>query len=1178
MKVASSYAGVRPRFGALSSAVAAAIAGLTTAGYAQAQEPAQGERQVDEITVTGSRIVRQDFTANSPIQTVDEQLFDETSAIGVETVLNRLPQFVPAVTQFTTTDVQQTATNTVGASTVSLRGLGANRNLVLINGRRAMPVDPTMVVDTNSIPSAAIQRVEIISGGASAVYGADAVGGVVNFILKDDYEGATIDVRFGDTQHGGSQSVTLSALLGANVADDRGNVMIGIERDTRAKQLAYERDWRVADFANPRVGGGFFAFGSSTYFTNEPVQTSSAATNNHPDPAVVNQIFAGRAPGSTISNLITPNFPTGTTTTFRVNDNGTLYTGLQGQNSQTAGSYRFAGPVYNGQEFCQVAVCSSVTGSGDLDGDLQGLPVFVRQPNGNIKENNLYSWTSIPLERLSAFANGHFDITDTLRVTAMATVTRTKTETNLGLAAANINQWGAGVPFGDEVYRGSTNTFVDIPDSLIDVNGNGIADAGDQTNPAYTPNGRFGVLCDGAATPQMPWLDGLPGCTKSEAWPTSPEVYQLMSSRPNSEADIWLSREPDWLRSSLGAGRSSDNVTTTMSFTLGLEGDLPSGNHSWDASLYTGRADNLVNQLGSMRLTSYRDVLASPNFGKGAIFDPNPWEFGGFAEINSTCTTGLPVMQRFKASADCLQMVAPALKNTREMTQTIFEANLVGDLAEMKAGPLSYALGTTYRENGFEYKPDNLSLNQNQVDPIAGLWPNESSEGEFDVTELYGELLIPIISDGPTGVEHFNIEIGARVSDWSMEQMPNLNTYKALIDWAVTPRYRIRGGFNRAFRAPNLGELYISRTTVFSGSGGTRDWCSQNLDTPVSVAGAFSATPADYNRDDPNDPNDTFFIGTPTAQTQQTLALCRQLMGDTGAAQYYDAQPLTDQPGVGGVGTPQSFGNPNLREEQADTYTIGVAMDILEDWRLTVDWWQIEIENMIALEGGDTIYQRCLDRAFNPTGDINNVACQLIHRNTGNGGAGSLDRQFTNEGRAKFSGVDLALNWSRQLDGGGSVNLSTSATIPVHEITQDRPEVAAIERQGYDTCALQLQCANYDYRLFTTVGYGKGQWNVSLRHQYWPELPNNSCRTTPFSNACLNSSNPSYGLFSASGNIRFDRYTVSVGIENLLDEEPPCLGANPANTGFPLECSRTGGGAVYDPLGRQYFVSMSMDF
>ena len=151
------------------------------------------------------------------------------------------------------------------------------------------------------------------------------------------------------------------------------------------------------------------------------------------------------------------------------------------------------------------------------------------------------------------------------------------------------------------------------------------------------------------------------------------------------------------------------------------------------------------------------------------------------------------------------------------MTQTIFEANLVGDLAEMRNGPLQYALGFAYRENGFDFTPDNLSDIQNVADPIAGLFPNEASPGEFDVSEIYGELLIPIISDGPIGVEHFNVELGGRVSDWSMEQMPNLETYKALMDWAVSPRYRIRGGFNRAFRAPNLGELFIKRTQVFGG-------------------------------------------------------------------------------------------------------------------------------------------------------------------------------------------------------------------------------------------------------------------------------------------------------------------------------------------------------------------------
>jgi len=1128
---------------------------MSSAGYAQAQQQQQQQAQqpLEEITVTGSRIVRQDFTANSPIQTVDQQMFEQTSAVGVETILNQLPQFVPAVTQFTTGDVQQTATNTVGASTVSLRGLGPNRNLVLINGRRAMPIDPRMVVDTNSIPAAAIQRVEVISGGASAVYGADAVGGVVNFILKENFEGASVDVRYGDTQHGGDQTVTISGLIGVNAADDRGNVMIGIERDTRSKQYQWQRDWRVDDYANPSTAGGFFAFGSATWWHNEPAANAGFRPPNNPTQAAVNAIFS-ELPAGTISNNLN-------STRFRTNRDGTIFTGLQDATALAPGAYRFNGPVYNGLENClPTTTCRSYTSGGDLDGDLAGLPVFVRQPDGRIKENALYSWASTPLERLSAFANGHYDLTDNIRVTGQAMITRTKTESSLGLAAANINQWGVGVPFGNELYRGNPDTYLDIPDSLIDVNGNGIADAGDRTNPAYTINGRYGVECDAQPTAAMPWLDGLPGCTKSEAWPISPEVYNLMMTRPRPEELLWASREPDWMRSALGAGRSTNNITTTASFTLGLEGDFPSDKHHWDMSLYTGRSDNIVNQLGSMRLFSYRQVIASPNFGRNATFDPNPWEAGGFAESIPTCTSGLPIADDRDVTQDCLQIISPALKNVREMTQSIFEFNLVGDLAEMKAGPLSYALGVSYRENSFDFVPDNLSDVQNVIDPIAGLFPNEASAGEFDVSEIYGELLVPIINDGPKGVEHFNLELGGRISDWSMPQMPDLNTYKALIDWGISPRYRIRGGFNRAFRAPNLGELFIRRTQLFGGGGATRDWCSQNLSSP----GTFSATPGP---------------DVSAQQNAQTIALCRALMGGTGAFEYYDNRTIAEQPTAGGLGIPNSFGNPNLREEQADTWTLGVAMELFEDWRVTVDWWKIDIENMIALEGADATYQRCLDLQFNPNGSVNTPACSRIQRNPTTGNGALVDRSFTNEGLSSFEGVDLQLNWTHQLNSGGFINLNSSMTYNLHEITQDNPSVAEVDNAGFNSCSLQLQCLNYDYRIFTTVGYGKGNWNLSVTHQYWPDLPNNACRTNATSQQCVYNSLPAYSLLAASGNFRFDnKYTLSIGIQNLLDKEPPCIGANPFNAAFPLECTHTTDGATYDPLGRRYFISMTMDF
>jgi hypothetical protein len=113
---------------------------------------------------------------------------------------------------------------------------------------------------------------------------------------------------------------------------------------------------------------------------------------------------------------------------------------------------------------------------------------------------------------------------------------------------------------------------------------------------------------------------------------------------PGNEQQIWINREPDWLRNALGAARSTTNTSTTMNFTLGIEGDFPSGNQHWDASITTGRSDNVVDQLGSARLSSYRDILTSPNFGAGATFDPNPWEAAGFAESTATCTSGLPVV------------------------------------------------------------------------------------------------------------------------------------------------------------------------------------------------------------------------------------------------------------------------------------------------------------------------------------------------------------------------------------------------------------------------------------------------------------------------------------------------------------------------------------------------------
>jgi outer membrane receptor protein involved in Fe transport len=121
--------------------------------------------------------------------------------------------------------------------------------------------------------------------------------------------------------------------------------------------------------------------------------------------------------------------------------------------------------------------------------------------------------------------------------------------------------------------------------------------------------------------------------------------------------------------------------------------------------------------------------------------------------------------------------------------------------------------------------------------------------------------------------------------------------------------------------------------------------------------------------------------------------------------------------------------------------------------------------------------------------------------------------------------------------------------------------------------------------LFTTFNYFKGAWNASLRHQYWPELEHNTCRTNPLAEACIYSTYPDQHLLHATFGYTFDdKYRLNFGIENLLDTDPPCVGAEPARVPYPYTCehaSQVGGdqyNATFDVLGRRYFVSMTMDF
>ncbi|PHY17202.1 TonB-dependent siderophore receptor [Caulobacter sp. BP25] len=201
---------------------------------AWAQQATEESAQVEEIVVTGSRIARPDLTSSSPIASVGAAELRQSGVVNTENLLNTLPQAVPGITS--------TVNNgNNGTATVNLRGLGANRTLVLVDGKRQTPTTQSGTVDLNLIPTALIKSIDVVSGGGSAVYGSDAIAGVVNFILKDDFEGLEFSTGYSTTDKGEAPIYSADLTMGANFADRKGNVVLSLGYNKREALTQGER-------------------------------------------------------------------------------------------------------------------------------------------------------------------------------------------------------------------------------------------------------------------------------------------------------------------------------------------------------------------------------------------------------------------------------------------------------------------------------------------------------------------------------------------------------------------------------------------------------------------------------------------------------------------------------------------------------------------------------------------------------------------------------------------------------------------------------------------------------------------------------------------------------------------------------------------------------------------------
>jgi iron complex outermembrane receptor protein len=1141
----------------------------------------------ERIVVTGSRIQRQDFEANSPLVTVDEGLLENSSTAALESNLNKLPQFTPAQTPMGGGDIQPTATNTPGAATVSLRGLGTNRNLVLVDGRRATPGNASGVVDINTIPSAAVERVEVVTGGASATYGADAIAGVTNFILKKDFQGLELDGRFGINQEGDGEEYQISGIMGADFDDGRGNISFAMSYNKRNSSLQTDREWYRDLYADPQVAGNqFFIEYPGAVFTFGDLTGDFLGLGGP-----LTTLFPGK------------NYPVVGT---GPNDITTLF-----------GVTVFTEPNYNDNQFAGFGFFSTLQqgGLGGFHGFDDEPLRYKRTADGGAAANYTDFYQILPLERYNMFTRGNYEINDWIGVFGQALYSNVTTATR-NQGGAIVSGWDVYVPYGTGVYTGSdAPMYISAGGKTINVNGygnpssvvlNGMALAGGAIYTDPTP----GDLTDNPTNPNFTALYGsssnavlatcansaVGGCSNNQAigqfFPANLQAALNARGVFGSNANA-----PVQLNFGIPEARTVFTTVDTFNMTGGFEGSVPGTDWTWEAFVSHGESTTFAQQTGTYSLTRARSLIQAPGFGLEYVNNSNTASNRqnvingvayGFGSNIATCESGFNIFEGWNAiSDDCKAALKADLKNRSTVTQTIAEANATGTLVELPAGPLQAALGVSYRKTGYDFINDTLTTqNSSFLDQSIGIYPSIDFEASINVKEVYGELLVPVLSDIP-GIQSFSLELGGRISDYNTTGTSY--TYKILGDWEVTDFLRIRGGYNRAERSPNIAELYLTPQQTFA-INSIGDICSRNSNYFVSA--------------NPTAP------GNNAGQAADVEAVCKAVMDNTGgpgtSAAYYDPFRPGGQPAPGiGFSFPTIAGNPDLHPEVADTYTAGIVFSspwtdpLLARLRLSVDWFQIKLHDAIGVSPAATI-QRCFDPFYNPlvAGAAGNPA-QAQQAATGSQcagnvtaltydpapglGLGRITASYTNEGVADISGIDAQLDWSADV-GPGTLAVNVIGSYYLHYKVKELANNPLVDYAGtFGTTSLGLQVGAFEWRTLTNIGYRMGGAAINLQWQHLPSVEDSGEAVAPTPNTTGNEK--SYDLFNLSGSYAVgDNLTFRLGVDNLFNRAPPLTNYNVNfdNDGSDPTTPNTRGGSYnanfYDTNGRTFYVGANVKF
>lgn len=786
-------------------ATSASVIALFGAGAATAQADApveatqttdqaveqSGEVAVEDVIVTGTRIRRPNDVSPIPITTVSSQEIFETGRISVGDTLNQLPQLRSSLGSQNSTS----GLGTRGVNFLDLRGLGRARTLTLVNGRRHVTADIINngnAVDVNTMPTDLIERVDIVTGGVSSVYGSDAIAGVVNFVLKENFEGLQLHGQGGVSKYGDAGNQYVSIVAGTNFADGRGNIAINAE-------YAHQEDYYASGRPNLRQNDAFVVVDTDVGASSDDVKDRNFFRDIRST-----TISPGGQLGIRYNNSI-PVAPCGRDSVGSAFTCAYLFQPGGALTSQT-GLRVGLGP--NG---------SFVGGNGQTgrDGNLTVL--------------------SPDVSRYVVNAIGHFEVSPAFVPFFEAKYVRTEAfGSQSGPFFSQGQTLGDGAEitgFADRSYSNAGSRFVNREGIRLD--NAYLSDAARSTiasqlvgaiNSGVNPN-------TGAAFRTATNTAAQAAANQAAALAQVADGTYRFSSRRNwvdlGTRDEQLKR--DTYRAVVGIrGDFNDDWNYEISANYGehRENSVITGNV--DTQRYLLALDTTRNAAGQIVCRSQVDPAYA---GSDLAGDP-----AKLAADVAACVPLNPFGQGSASDAARAYLVTPTTASGKA-TQFVANGFVAGDLSqlfELPGGPVAFSVGAEYRREKLEYDLDPLTQ---AGYAFYNAIPSFRAPA-FEVKEAFGEVSIPLIKDVFL-IKELTINGAGRIADYK-GSVGTVYSYDGQISWRPVDDLQLRGGYSRAVRSPYLGEQFSPLGQNFTPA--PSDPCSaRNINTGSATRAANCA-------------------------------------------------------------------------------------------------------------------------------------------------------------------------------------------------------------------------------------------------------------------------------------------------------------------------------------------------